>query len=151
MTTTTTSHTRTLTETLRSSLNNPVSSSDFDLYTTLDKVLGDVGLSKTDSGGKLTFYGKAPIVPSCFRFGSMAAVAMAAKAIAAAGIWKARSGEGQDIHVEVRKALRRFAVFFDNKWESINGHNSYFASDPENPSFNILLSLCGIRHVMDVG
>jgi crotonobetainyl-CoA:carnitine CoA-transferase CaiB-like acyl-CoA transferase len=133
MTTTTTSHTNTLTETLRSNLKNPVRSSDFDLYTTLDKVLGDVGLSKTDSGGNLTFYGKDPIVPSCFRFGSMAAVAMAAKAVAAAGIWKARIGEGQDIHVDVRKALRRFAGFFENKWESINGHNSYFASDPENP------------------
>ena len=30
----------TLTETLRSNLNNPVSSSEFDLYTALDEVLG---------------------------------------------------------------------------------------------------------------
>ena len=99
----------TLTETLRSNLNNPVSSSDFDLYTALDKVLSDIGLSAADSGGKITFYGKDPIVPSCFRFGAMSAIALAAKAVAAAGIWKFRSGEGQDIHVDVRKALRRFA------------------------------------------
>jgi hypothetical protein len=110
-----------LTETLRSNLNNPVNSSDFDLYTILDKVLSDVGLSQTDSGGKLTFYGKDPIVPSRFRFGSMAAIALAAKGIAVASIWKFRSGEGQDIHVDVRKALQRFAGFFDLKWELING------------------------------
>ena len=73
----------TLTETLRSNLNNPVSSSEFDLYTALDKVLSGVGLSAADSGGKITFYGKDPIVPSCLRFGSMAAIALAAKAVAA--------------------------------------------------------------------
>jgi crotonobetainyl-CoA:carnitine CoA-transferase CaiB-like acyl-CoA transferase len=122
-----------LTKTLISNLNTPVSSSEFDLYTALDKVLSGVGLSVADSGGKITFYGKDPIVPSRFRFGSMAAIALAAKAVAAAGIWKFRSGEGQDIHVDVRKALRRFAAFFELKWEMINGHIPSFASDPENP------------------
>ena len=122
-----------LTETIRSNLNNPVSSSEFDLYNALDKVLSDVGLSVADSGGKIKFYGKDPIVPSPFRFGSMAAIAIAAKAEAAAAIWRFRSREGQDIYVDVRKALRRFAGFFENKWETINGHNSSFASDPENP------------------
>jgi len=122
-----------LTNTLRSNLNNPVNSSDFDLSTALDKVLSGAGLSAADSGGKITFYGKDPIVPSCFRFGSMAAIALAAKAAGAAAIWKFRSEEGQDIHVDVRKALRRFAGFFENKWELINGHNSSFGSDPENP------------------
>ena len=46
-----------------------------------------------ESEGKMTFYGKDPIVPSCLRSGSMAAVTLAAKAVAAAGIWKFRSGE----------------------------------------------------------
>ena len=131
--TTTISGTSTLTETIKSNLNSPISSSDFDLYTALDKVLSDVGLSETDSGGKLTFYGKDPIVPSRFRFGSMAAIALAAKAIAVASIWKFRSGEGQDIHVDVRKALQRFAGFFDLKWELINGRPPSLASDPQNP------------------
>ena len=130
---TTTSQMSSLTEIIRSNLNNPVSSSEFDLYTGLDKVLSDVGLSVADSGGKITFYGKDPIVPSRFRFGSMAAIAIAAKAEAAAAIWRSRSGEGQDIYVDVRKALRRFAGFFENKWELIDGHNASFASDPENP------------------
>ena len=44
-------------------------------------------------------------MPVCFRFGSMSAIALEPKAVAAAGVWKFRSGEGQDIHVDARKAL----------------------------------------------
>ncbi len=103
----------TLTETLKSNLNNPVSSVEFDLHVALDEVLGGVGLTASDNGGKITFYGKDPIVPCCLRFGTMSAIGLAAKAVAAAAIWRFRSGEGQDIHVDVRKALRRFAPFFE--------------------------------------
>jgi hypothetical protein len=92
----------TLTETLKSNLNNPVSSVEFDLYAALDEVLGGVGLTASDSGGKITFYGKDPIVPSRLRFGTMSAIGLAAKAAAAAGIWRFRSGQGQDIHVDRR-------------------------------------------------
>jgi hypothetical protein len=53
-----------LSETLQSNLNNPASSPDFDLYASLEEVLGGVGLKASDSGGKITFYGKDPIVPS---------------------------------------------------------------------------------------
>ena len=53
----------------------------------------------------------------------MAAVTLAAEAVAAAGIWKIRSGEGQDIHVDVRKALRRL-----QHSSSLNG--SWLMVDP---------------------
>ena len=104
-----------LTKVLRSKLNNLVSSPEFDLYAGLNEVLSGIGLTANDAGGNLTFYGQDPIVPSCLRFGTMSAIGLAAKAVAAAGIWKFRSGEGQDIHVDVRKALRRFAPFFERE------------------------------------
>jgi crotonobetainyl-CoA:carnitine CoA-transferase CaiB-like acyl-CoA transferase len=122
-----------LTKVLRSKLNNPVSSPEFDLYADLNEVLSGIGLTANDAGGNLTFYGQDPIVPSCLRFGTMSAIGLAAKAVAAAGIWKFRTGQGQDIHVDVRKALRRFAPFFEREWERVNGHQASFASDPENP------------------
>ncbi|HET6807521.1 MAG TPA: CoA transferase [Nitrososphaera sp.] len=122
-----------LTKVLRSKLNNLVSSPEFDLYAGLNEVLSGIGLTANDAGGNLTFYGQDPIVPSCLRFGTMSAIGLAAKAVAAAGIWKFRSGQGQDIHVDVRKALRRFAPFFEREWERVNGHQASFASDPENP------------------
>ena len=122
-----------LTKVLRSKLNILVSSPEFDLYAGLNEVLSGIGLTANDAGGNLTFYGQDPIVPSCLRFGTMSAIGLAAKAVAAAGIWKFRSGQGQDIHVDVRKALRRFAPFFEREWERVNGHQASFASDPENP------------------
>jgi len=121
-----------LSQTLRSKLGHPERTSDLDLHAVLDNVLKDVGMSAPDSGGKLSFYGQDPIIPSPFKFGAMAAIGLAAKAVAVAALWRHRTGEGQDIHVDARKALRRFAGFFDLKWETINGRPPAF-EDPMNP------------------
>src|SRR5262245_47583785 len=110
-----------LTETIQAALANPERASSFDLRAGVNEVLRDVGMSAADSGGKLDFYGKDPIVPSPIRFGTMAAVAMAAKCVAVAASWRARTGEGQDISLDVRKAFRRFCGFFDRKYETVNG------------------------------
>lgn len=110
-----------LAEKIRAGLANPERSANFDLRAGVDDVLKDVGMSIADSGGNLTFYGRDPIIPSRLRFGSMAAIALAAKAVGVAALWRLRTGEGQDIEVDVRKALRRFAGFFELKWETING------------------------------
>ena len=45
-----------------------------------------------------------PIRPTHIKVGSAAAAVTAANAIASAIIWRQRSGEGQDIHVDLRKA-----------------------------------------------
>ena len=121
-----------LTTKILSNLNNPQSNSDFDLQEGVNEVLKDVGMSTADSGGNITFYGSDPIIPSRFRFGSMAAIGLAAKAVAVAALWLDRTGEGQDISVDVRKALRRFAGFFDGKWETINGR-APVGGNPLNP------------------
>src|ERR1700720_4435215 len=113
--------TRPLSERLESKLSNPATSPDFDLHQELDQVLADVGMTTSDSGGKLTFYGQDPIIPSRIRFGAMAAIGLAAKSVAVAALWKQRTGEGQDISVDVRKAFIRFCGFFEGKWETING------------------------------
>src|SRR5215813_6927280 len=121
-----------LTEAIQSKLGNPERSSNFDLHGGVNQVLEDVGMSTADSGGKLTFYGADPIIPSPHRFGSMAAIGLAAKAVAVAALWRDRTGEGQDIAVDVRKALRRFCGFFDMKWETVNGRPPAFY-EPLNP------------------
>lgn len=129
-----------LTETIVSKLANPATSPDFDMHSGVADVLKDVGLSTADSGGKLSFYGRDPIIPSPFRFGTMAAIGLAAKATAVAALWQSRTGEGQDIAVDVRKALRRFAGFFDLKWETINGRPPVLPlGDPLNPFFELPL------------
>jgi CoA-transferase family III len=110
-----------LTETLEKKLSHPATSPDFDLHAETNAVLQDIGLTTADAGGKLTFYGRDPILPSPIRFGTLAAVGLAARSVALAALWKEATGEGQDISLDVRKALRRFAGFFEGKWETING------------------------------
>jgi len=110
-----------LTETLKEKLSDLATSPDFDLHAGTNNVLKDVGLTTADSGGKLTFSGSDPILPSSIRFGTMAAIGLAARSVALAALWKQTTGDGQDIDVDVRKALRRFAGFFEEKWETING------------------------------
>jgi crotonobetainyl-CoA:carnitine CoA-transferase CaiB-like acyl-CoA transferase len=122
-----------LTRTIQSKLGNPERTSNFDLHGALNDVLKDVGMSAADSGGKLTFYGRDPIIPSPHRFGGMAAIGLAAKAVAVAALWRHRTGEGQDIAVDVRKALRRFCGFFELKWETINGRPPVALEEPLNP------------------
>src|SRR6201995_5044070 len=97
---------QTLTGLLHSKLSASSPSLEFDFQGAVDQVLADVGLTAADSGGNLTFYGQDPIVPSSFKFGAMAAVGLAARSVALAALWKSQTGEAQDIHVDVRKALR---------------------------------------------
>jgi len=56
-----------LTETLLSKLGNPERSSDIDLHAATNQVLKDVRMSTVDSGGKVTFYGRDPIIRSPHR------------------------------------------------------------------------------------
>ena len=128
----------TLTNLLETRLRTPATSPEFDLHSSVDQVLADVGLTARDSGGKLTFYGQDPIVPSSFKFGAMAAVGLAARSVALAALWKSQTGEGQDIHVDVRKALRRFSGFFEGKWETINGRSPLLLPR-DNPFFELPL------------
>ena len=75
-----------------------------DLLKVLDGMLAEAGLDRSDTGGEVTFAGMDPIRPTVLKVGSASAIVAAANAVAAANIWKMRSGEGQDIHVDLRKA-----------------------------------------------
>src|ERR1700750_1466853 len=110
-----------LTETLEEKLSHPATSPDFDLKKGVNEVLADVGMTSDDCGGELSFYGRDPILQSPLRFGTMAAIGLAARSVAVAALWRQATGEGQNISVDVRKALRRFCGFFEGKWETVNG------------------------------
>src|SRR5258705_9213422 len=53
----------------------------------------------------LTLTGDEPQLPSSFRVAAAAQVSVAATGLAAAEIWKMRSGEGQDVAVDMRHAV----------------------------------------------
>jgi crotonobetainyl-CoA:carnitine CoA-transferase CaiB-like acyl-CoA transferase len=126
------------TQQLQFNLANRSSDSKFDFAGETEAVLNSIGAFGGESGGSLSFYGQDPIVPSVVRFGAMAAVALAAKALQIASIWKLRTGRSQDIQVDVRKAIRRFSPFIDRRWELVNGYDGGMYSDPENPVFSTM-------------
>ena len=128
-----------LTQGLIAKLDHPATSPEIDLEAALNDVLAAVGMSSADCGGKVSFYGQDPIIPSRLRFGAMAALGLAAKAVAVAAIWRDRTGQGQDLDVDVRKALRRFAGFFEGKWETINGRPPAWGFNEGNPFLDIPL------------
>src|SRR5262249_59688793 len=59
-----------------------------------------------------------------------------AEAGAVAELWGDRTGVWQGISLDVRKALKGFAGFFDLKWKTINGRPPVFF-DPLNPFIDI--------------
>ncbi|MFC4820193.1 CoA transferase [Dokdonella ginsengisoli] len=128
-----------LSETLRTKLSRPATDPAFDLHRGVDDVLADVGMRVADLGGKLSFYGADPILPSPIRFGTMSAIGLAAKTVAAATLFKERTGIEQDVHVDVRKALRRFCCFFEGKWELINDRPPAMGADEYNPFMKLPL------------
>ncbi len=110
---------------------NQLQSSTIDLPAHVESLLQSLGATTSDSGGKITYYGSDPITPDRLPYGSISAISLAAKAILVAKIWKERTGEGQDIHVDVRKALRRLTPFLEGKWELVNGFPG--RTDPHSP------------------
>lgn len=109
---------------IRGSLKNRIATdqeNNFDIKAETEAVLNGVGASLTEFGGELSFYGQDPIVPSVLRYGAFSAIGLAAKAAQVAAIWKMKTGQPQNIHVDVRKALRRFATFYEGYLETVNG------------------------------
>ena len=69
-----------------------------------ERLWREVGLFPDDIAGEVSILGRDPIVPSVHRVGAAAAGALAAMGSAVASIWKRRSGEGQDIAVDMHRA-----------------------------------------------
>lgn len=106
---------------IRRNLDFRATSDAFDVHAETEAVLNSVGASLTEFGGELSFYGKDPIIPSVLRFGTFSAIGLAAKAAQMASVWRMKTGQSQNIHVDVRKALRRFATFHEGTLELVNG------------------------------
>jgi crotonobetainyl-CoA:carnitine CoA-transferase CaiB-like acyl-CoA transferase len=86
-------------------LKYPVVNNHDDLTAVVDLILSEAGLNRKDQGGSLTFAGMDPIRPTHIKVGCSAAAVMAANAVATAIIWRQRTGQGQDIHIDLRKAF----------------------------------------------
>jgi len=138
-----------LKETIHKALNNRIDSdTDFDIHQALETFLESFGLAAEDTGGTITFTGKDPIVPSTIKFATATAIGLTAKAVAMAKLWKLRTGQGQDIEVDLRKVVHRLSPFFQGKWEKINGFSPGFPTELASPFSPHFYPTKDGRHVM---
>lgn len=70
----------------------------------LRRLLGEIGVTAEETGGTVSIRGQDPVVDSRFRPGSAVAAALAAQGAGIAAIWRDRSGMGQDVSVDLRRA-----------------------------------------------
>ncbi len=77
----------------------------FDIDALFAGFMQDIGQTSGDGGGTVTFTGKDPILRSHFRIGTAMALPAMAAAVGAAAIWKERTGEGQDVALDLREAV----------------------------------------------
>jgi crotonobetainyl-CoA:carnitine CoA-transferase CaiB-like acyl-CoA transferase len=121
----------TLTERLTAALAHRSTGSDgFDPHTELAAVLSGIGLRPDDCGGTVTFHGADPIVPSVLRLGAAAGIALVAKSVAMAGLWRHRGGPGQDVEMDLRVAPHRLCPFYERRWELLGGYPAGSTSNP---------------------
>ena len=102
----------------------PVNNHD-DMRQVTDNILRDAGMTIADSGGKVTFAGAEPVRKSVIKAGASAGCVLAANAVADAAVWRARTGEDQDIHVDLRKAWIEQSPWQKDAlgYTLINGHS----------------------------
>ena len=80
-------------------------SSSFDIDKEFAAFMRDIGGGAEDAGGHVLFTGRDPILRSHFRIGSSMALSAAAAGVGAAAIWKERTGQGQDVRIDLREAV----------------------------------------------
>ena len=116
------------------SLANPLSSDNvIDPMAELKHVLAEASLDLCSCGGTVSFKGRDPILKSPWPLATMASIALMAKAVAAAAVWRHRTGEGQDLSLDMRQAPHRLCPFYDLKWELLNGYPPAAPHNPTNP------------------
>ena len=85
---------------IRSALAGSVA--DFSIDRAFADFMQRIGGGADDAGGSVRFTGADPIVRSHFRIGSAMAIPAMAAAVGAAAIWRERTGDGQDLSVDLR-------------------------------------------------
>jgi len=78
---------------------------DFSIDAAFAEFMQGIGSTPQDGGGKAIFTGSDPILRSHFRIGTSMALPAMAAGVGAAAIWKMRTGQEQDVRVDLREAI----------------------------------------------
>ena len=89
----------------RPSIAQTARSDDFSIDTAFADFMRNMGGTPHDGGGSVTFTGHDPIVRSRFRTGACMAIPAMGAGVGAAAIWQERTGQSQDLNVDLRQAV----------------------------------------------
>jgi crotonobetainyl-CoA:carnitine CoA-transferase CaiB-like acyl-CoA transferase len=99
----------------------------------LQALLGRAGVRVEDMRGRVSFSGSDPQVASRLRYGKATAAAIAAHAVGVALYWQLRTGRGQDIAVDLARAVHMgLRTTFHLRQ---NGHGFHVGSWSRNENF----------------
>src|SRR5215471_12263009 len=77
----------------------------FDINDEFDRFMHGIGLSPEETGGQITFLGSDPIFQSRHRIAACISIPIMAGAAATAIVWRMRTDRGQDLTLDLRKAI----------------------------------------------
>ncbi len=102
----------------------------FDIDTSFGEFMRGIGGTPADAGGKVEFTGADPLLRSHFRIGACMAIPAMAAGVGAAAIWRQRTGEGQDLSVDLRQAVWNVNPLIGLVHAKLQGAGLIPASDP---------------------
>ena len=96
-------------------------SEEFDIHGALEELLNSIDLSSRDAGGNIEILGADPIFQSRYRIAACIAIPMMGAAVGAAAVWRMRTGRGQNLSIDLRKAIHGVNPLYKFK-PTINGY-----------------------------
>ena len=110
----------------------------FNINTAFTTFMNDIGGTPADAGGKVAFTGEDPILRSHFRIGAAMALPAMGAAVGAAAIWRERTGEGQDLRVDLRESVYNVNPIIGAIMRMSQAAGTIPAADPLPANFNFL-------------
>lgn len=89
----------------RPSIAQMAKSDAFSIEAAFAEFMRNIGGTPNDSGGNVAFTGRDPIVRSRFRTGACMAIPAVGAGVGAAAVWRERTGQSQDLSVDLRQAV----------------------------------------------
>ena len=122
----------------RPSIAGTASPDDFSIDKAFAEFMHSIGGTPQDSGGSVTFTGSDPILRSHFRIGTAMALPAMAAAVGAAAIWRERTGQSQDLRVDLRESVYNVNPLIGMILRKQQQAGIVHPSDPLPANFNFL-------------
>ena len=122
----------------RPSIAGTASPDDFSIDKAFAEFMLSIGGTPQDSGGSVTFIGSDPILRSHFRIGTAMALPAMAAAVGAAAIWRERTGQSQDLRVDLRESVYNVNPLIGMILRKQQQAGIVHPSDPLPANFNFL-------------